>query len=625
MILKRAVAIGLLIALPPHPVGGQPFPFSNRTCSDVKSPSQRSTCSSVDRLRLLLASSDVSDRCKAYLLVGARNDDASWQVLNEHLAKTNPERSALEDLVLARVVAPNLRRPIARNVALQLVNGTSARLDPSLPERSLALQVCFMALAWSQAPDALTELGRRLQHGGPVASAAVQALLAHPPMPFERLFAPHIPHSPEWARLLGLSKHASSIPVLRKAFLDGTPELQLAAAKALLRLGDRSMQRLVRRSSEDRDVPEDFQRLAQHGTSFHQPELRKDFALGWSVASNANSILDRVRNANMPASLLAKGSGPGQQQTRLTALLLGEFGAGKASKPSTEWLKSKLSNGNRPLAFVATALLSKLQPEALFPGLEARDSGIERAIAWALPYLEADSPLHAPIAERLLKEDPATTRTLLCSGLIQKRIHRSLPTQWLSAMAFGTGLCAALASGALAERDSTELRSLLRVLLWSPHPLIRAAVARGLGSSVLPSASGMLLDRFKLEGEVRVRRAILRALARRNSHLGHQTLLDSARFDPDPMARRFAVQGALGTAVDASPGDPLGFGLAAPSSCSPAVLSLDASTVRGTATTAVPIASGPDGASIPVPQTPDGLILLPVANAFLRVESWSPR
>jgi hypothetical protein len=638
----QGVAFWLLLtlwsstAVSQTPLGPSVAGFNASSANRPSSPG--TCCAGIARVRRLLTSQEESKRIAGTLLVGARNDDAAWQLLNEIVTTTQVERTPAEDLALARVVAPNVRKSLVRPIVTHLVYATSARLDPEQPLRLLAMQICLAALAWSQSPEGLAELGRMLKRDGAIAESSIEALLLYPPEPFDRLFAPTVARTAAWARLLGFSKRTASIPILRQVLLDGPEDRQIAAAEALLRLGDRGMDPLVQRWARDPRTPEAFKRFA--GNATQEPGSPRPLGKqgSWTLPAESKAILGWVRSPDHVAARLVESHDVTERPLLLTALLLAKFGPGNAPEISAAWLRARLVEKDSRLGFAAAAMLAKLEPSLLMPSLEQRDATVERAVAWSLPYLEPTSPLLEAAAAILKREDPTHGSSLLCSGLTHDRLRQAMPTDWVLAMAHADGACAPLAAETLATRDSVELREALRSLLWAPHPSMRAAIARGLARSLDPSAAGLLVARFAVEDEVRVRRAIVRSLGRRDSGLGRQVLRDAARFDPDPLVRSFALRGINRDPLEALPGDPLGFGLGAMKTASdpnalwddarlagvaPVVLSVPSSVGASVDRLVIAIVSGPDGGSMPVVPDPAGHILLPVAAPTLLVEGYA--
>lgn len=622
MTLPRGVGLSLLAVLwsgaaPAHPL--HETPVHHRAVSQQPVHQHLANRGGLARLRDWLRDPDEAKRMAAYLLVRARNDEAAWRQLAEQVSQSRIQRSPTEDLALARVAAPEVRNPLVRPIVAQLAFATSAQLDPAEPLRLLAMQTCLMALAWSNSFEALVVLGRALKSDGALSESGRLALLAHPPAPFSQLFSPAVMRSPGWAKLLGESKRGEAIPILRQVMLEGTEEMQLAAAEALLALGDRAMAPLVEVWASAPEAPESFRLLANR-KPYAADKLN---ATSWPVAPESKLFAVWLRAPGTLATRLRASTDRREQYSLLTALLLCHFSRCDAPQVTPEWLRAASAEPNSPLGFAAAALLSRLEQAMLPRTTNSPERTTERAVSWALPYLVADSPLLDAVAEILRHQQPAREGTLLCSGLAHERVHRTMATTWLMTAALSEGVCAPLAAEALATRDSSELRDSLRRLLWSPHPLMRAAVARGLALSLEPSASGVLVARFAREHEPRVRRAIVRALARRKSSLGRQLLLDAARLDPDALVRNLAQRGLDDSSPEGVPGDPLGFATIDAAGTGVEPIALSVIPTDDSRTGAVVIVSGPDGGSMPVPADPMGRVLVPVASEALAVEPYA--
>lgn len=77
----------------------------------------------------------------------------------------------------------------------------------------------------------------------------------------------------------------------------------------------------------------------------------------------------------------------------------------------------------------------------------------------------------------------------------------------------------------------------------SDIPRERSAVAWGLGSSNDPAAAGVLVRAYRTEPSPVVRRAIVRALARKKGTGVERQLLEIQQLDPDPLCRAAATNG----------------------------------------------------------------------------------
>jgi hypothetical protein len=127
-----------------------------------------------------------------------------------------------------------------------------------------------------------------------------------------------------------------------------------------------------------------------------------------------------------------------------------------------------------------------------------------------------------------------------------------VPTLTLVDRAQQGGPDAPLAALALARRTDDELRDKVDALLASRDPVIRAHVARGLGESHTPDATGRLARAYLWEPDGSVRRALVAALAMRPAEEAHaparrEALELAARLDPDrvvQVAARAALTGS---------------------------------------------------------------------------------
>ncbi|HEY5957060.1 MAG TPA: HEAT repeat domain-containing protein [Polyangiaceae bacterium] len=571
----------------------------------------------IDELRQLLLSNDVVDRKTAYLRVEARGDDTAWRLLRVALDRPGLELHAEEELLLARVAGSPSQSAIARSVLVHLAYVAAARLDAKSPQRHLALQIALMALARSEAPEALVSLCRMLQEEGALSASAYSALSSFPPRPLARLFDAVLPRSPNWARLLGQSGDRSAIPVLRRVLLEGTLEMQLAAAAALLELGDTAMLPLVERWKQSPDAPEEFKALAR------EPPSAESVLIGRELYAFDTRATDAVTNlmsgeAQLGSDLIAP-TPPSERHILLTATLLCHFRQCRSPRlPPRHW-KTQMSARDPHARFVAAAILSKLAPDMLSGALNRHDPVIEQAVGWSLPYLPDDSPI-LPLVKAALSasENPSSP---YCGALVHASFRNSLTFSQLLRLAFAKGDCAPLAAMAVAERASLQWRLTLISLLDSEHPAMRAATAHGLGRNPAPFASGLLHARYLREGNTLVRRALVRAFSLRASRLGIVELAKTGHLDPDPVVRAWVDRTLRGERIEFQPGDLLGaLEDGRHRRSTPMIFSLPQTPEHHTQRGLPRHVCGIDACSVPIVTDPTGQLLVPIGGAAIQLE-----
>jgi HEAT repeat protein len=115
-----------------------------------------------------------------------------------------------------------------------------------------------------------------------------------------------------------------------------------------------------------------------------------------------------------------------------------------------------------------------------------------------------------------------------------------LPTRLLAAWAEAGGPIAPLAARALPARDDEALRGQIKRLLEGTDPVVRAHVALGLAQDPEPNAVSLLTAAYRFEEDAAVRRAVVRALSKRDEVQRTATLVMARDLDPDDDVRALA-------------------------------------------------------------------------------------
>ena len=165
--------------------------------------------------------------------------------------------------------------------------------------------------------------------------------------------------------------------------------------------------------------------------------------------------------------------------------------------------------------------------------LEDADASIRRAAAMgALAGFDGQNlPAAGDLLARYIRETDDATRAVLAIGLLDGDAKEVVPTRTLSLRVEAGGADALLSATALGARKSDALKDTLDGLLASADPVMRAHVARGLGASEEPSATGRLAEAARYEADAagtprggdRPRAARVRARAHRDA-AGHRAL-----------------------------------------------------------------------------------------------------
>ncbi len=187
--------------------------------------------------------------------------------------------------------------------------------------------------------------------------------------------------------------------------------------------------------------------------------------------------------------------------------------------------------------------------------LDDRDAAIRRAAAMGTlaGYDARALPARDELLSRLARETDDATRAVLAIGLLGGDPHALVPTFTLLQRVEAGGADAALSATALAARKGDSLKDKIDALAESTDPVMRAHVARGLGASEEPSATGRLAEAARYEAEPLVRLAQITALASRSvAPIRTEMLSVTARFDPEARIRDVATR-ALASATPPAP------------------------------------------------------------------------
>lgn len=206
----------------------------------------------------------------------------------------------------------------------------------------------------------------------------------------------------------------------------------------------------------------------------------------------------------------------------------------KASSPS-----------DRAAAAWGTALV---HPARASTFLQGADEAARRAVL----RQAFQGTLALTAAERLRKLAPTDAEhfSALSPCLLDAAARRELSTQLLSALPRRGSAVVPAVAGAIAERspmapplpEAAKARDEdVRRWLGSADPELRAAAARGLGASADSASVGVLSELYLFEPDARVRRALVRTLAKRPERSRLRTLELARTLDPDAAVRTLAT------------------------------------------------------------------------------------
>ncbi len=257
--------------------------------------------------------------------------------------------------------------------------------------------------------------------------------------------------------------------------------------------------------------------------------------------------------------------------------------------------KSQDGSDHETAAFGYVALGKATAKEALGekPSLAIVAGAARGALVRGGDELQAFGPIFAGVDA----EKPSTLATAAGVVLLSREGADRVPFQTLLRLAENGGPLAVLAARALPRRDDGTARARVRALLEGTDPAVRAAVALGLGEASDPSSASILAERYGLEDDERVRRAIVRALSLRTEVQRERVLKMAAAIDPDGDVRRFAKVGLQKRRV------------ARGNEFDPGLASMIRVESGGAAPPALRLVL-PSGLAVPVVPAPDGGLLL---------------
>jgi HEAT repeat protein len=558
--------------------------------------------------------------------------------LGPHLAQDGPRQLVLRSLI---------------DGATQAAGGDEAELG------ALLRDTAALVLARSGGARGVEALAGLVRQGGQVGAAAGRALLAAPPESIEGLAGPRAQPSAVVAELLAGLGDLRALPFLRRSVRQGEPTARAASLVAMATLGDAEAPIIAREWARAEDsLPRLAAAQALDGpearvllAALLDDEATRDAALGLALdrpgpeLARALGKLAAARGPSRDRAIVALGRCGGQEAAAsLGALLTDEAAAplaalGLALSPgddARQALEKALADPPTRLvalrAATARALALGDRPAGLFEAALALGGGSpsERAAAAfaqvALGKKDAAGfladPVLAPAAARallargrgvdellgplmqggdLISPDAVSPtdrsrRDALGLALLSRPDGGPLPSRTLLGWVDEGGALGPLAARAIGARGGEDTRTRVTEMLRSGDPQIRSHVALGLGRSPDPDATGRLTETYTFETDPLVRRAIVRALSRRDDPLRRGTLELAAGLDPDATTRSLA-RAALG-------------GRRAPDTVTGELVAWIS--VRGAGSGAASFRlERPDGLALPVVADPDGALLVP--------------
>lgn len=552
----------------------------------------------------LLASEVAAERLRGFARLSALGSTRAVELLARALDPGGAARGAEEHLAAVRALAPYVKVPAAREALVRSLSSPPVEADAA-PLSDWVRSAAALALAKSGEPAALSALGRALRKPGHAAELAKQALIEYPPQDLSPML--HAPGAPtrELCEALGALGDQRAESFLRDIVRRGAPDARAAAALALLRLGSSEVIELSRhwlRSERQpvllaaaaeilcraghADATSALSQLAERdatrdlalklllqtdgrvtapavfdaGTAAeHASGLFEVFARGprWGT-SRLEAALQQPETAGLALYALSRVAGaaprerlekalaqPALRSLSLRALALRHVRLGDDSAP-TAALAAQLLGSQQPQERAAAALARALIiPGALPALLASSDPIVVRAVARLA--LQGESARAA--AMRLVRERDPVLRTALGVALVDPGAAELVPTPILLELTHDAGPASLLAAAALSSRKDAELLPLIRELLGSADPWLRAHTLLGLSRAREADVLGLIEGAYRFEADESVRHAAIVALSRRPEPVKLRTLRLAAELDGSRAVRQAARLALSGHAL----------------------------------------------------------------------------
>lgn len=555
----------------------------------------------------LLASDSSQERLRGLSRLSALGSPRAVELLARALDPGGVARGAEEHLAAVRALAPHAKQPLARDALVRALSSPPVDADAG-PLSEWVQSSAALALARSQDPAALSALGRSLRKPGRAAELTRQALVAYPPSDLAPIL--RVPGAPsrELCDALGELGDRRAESFLRDIVRRGAPDARAAAALALLRLGSQEVEELARHWLRSERQPvlltAAAEILARRGSTdagralaaLVENEATRGAALASLLQTNGSvpappsltlasagaqegallelmargsswaapqleQALARADGAGLALYALSRTPGDFAQQRlvravseprlRARAWRALALRAARLGERSDAWEKS-LSGvlGSAPPAERAAAAFARalLEPKTLVESLRSSDPVVVRAVARLA--LSGDAA-RAAVSRLLTERDPAL-RVALSIGLGDPDAAALAPTPILLALTHEAQPGSLLAAAALSARKDADLLPLLRELLQSGDPWLRAHTLLGLGFAREPDALGLIENAYRFEPDASVRHAAVVALSRRSEPVRLRTLALAAELDASSDVREAARLALGGRSLAAS-------------------------------------------------------------------------
>lgn len=617
----------------------------------------------------LLKSSNKDDRVRGLDRLGSVGTPAALELLVKSVEPSGSAKSFEERLTAVRSLSTHTDKPEVRQALARAMTGSSANNVEEAGEE-MVRKTAALALARSGQKDAIELLGKALRQEGPVAEAAAEALVAHPPKDLSPLLKARGAPTPMLVSLFERLGDQRAFEVLRGFVKYGATEIRALSAIALTRHGALETVALARHWLEKEKSDPSLRRAAAEiltlTNASDAPKAVGELLKSDSTAVDGLSLalsgahpdlvpaleksLAKADAASAPGYLAAIGRAGGAKAVSILAAELAKPERGPMAAHALALTPGSDAHEAITRALVAPATRKNAARAAVIRRVALRDriSGLDDALnslivsqdpadraagAWGHATIStarakkllvrkdpvvvraaaraAFDPELATVAGTLLsREKDPVTRQALASCLVVRSGADLVPTEMLSTLIEDGGAAAPLAAMALGARDSLGERPQIELLLKSGDALVRAHTALGLGTSHETSAVGLLASVYRFESVAETRYAVIVALSQRKERARIRTLTLAANLDGDASVRQAARAALTGARLTALPRGSGTFWL-----------TLVQSDGKGSAGQAATIGVQ-NGAALPVVADPDGAVTvagLPPGQVSLRL------
>lgn len=552
----------------------------------------------------LLASNTPQDRLRGLQRLSALGTPRAIDLVARALDPGGAARGAVEHLAAVRALAPHAQLPVARDALVRVVFSPPPEADSGALSEWVQ-GAAALALAKSQNAVALSALGRALRKPGRAAELTRDALLAHAPRDLAPLLqAPGAP-TKELCETLAELGDLRAEAFLRETVRRSTPEARAAAALALLRLGSNEVVELARHWLKAERQPAlvgaAVEILARKGTEdaagalaeLARSEVTRPLALSIFLQTDGRVVAPAALDAELAfergselLALFARGGAwavprlesalrdadtaglavyalslapgaialqrleraltdPRLRAFALRALSLRRAHLGEDSALLAQQLPGSLRSKDPAERAAAAFAQALIDPAALLQGLGSSDPVVVRAVA----RLALSGAAALAATSRLQRERDPSLRVALGVGLADVEAAASVPTSLLLELVHEAGPTSLLAAAALAARKDAELLPLVRELLTSGDPWLRAHTLLGLSRASAPDALGLVENAYQFEPDPAVRYAAVVALSRRPESVRRRALSLAADLDTSRTVRDAARSALSGQAL----------------------------------------------------------------------------